>query len=59
MEFCEESLEEFITTVAIGFASFVTPPTLQGFRFTDLDQLALWGVDRKALSVRDPKCCWD
>lgn len=54
MEFCEESLEEFITTVAIGFASFVTPPTLQGFRFTDLDQLALWGVDRKALSVRDP-----
>jgi len=24
----------------------------EGFRFTDLDQLALWGVDRKALSER-------
>ena len=41
------------------FRSFVAFPTMQGFRFTDLDQLALWGVDRKALSVRDPKCCWD
>ena len=26
--------------------------TTQGFRFTDLDQLAMAGVDRKALSVR-------
>ena len=59
MEFCEECLEELITTVAVGFISFVAFPSMQGFRFTDLDQLALWGVDRKALGVRDPKYRWD
>ena len=30
----------------------------QGFRFTDLDQLALWGVDRKALGVGMPNSPW-